>query len=65
VSEPHAGGTHELLVVLSGVVRIHVDDEAFDLGAGDTMAFAADRPHSYENPGASEGRYYNVIVYER
>ena len=29
------------------------------------IAFAADRPHSYENPAASEARYHNVIVYER
>jgi transcriptional regulator with XRE-family HTH domain len=64
-SEAHARGTHELLVVLSGAVRIHVDDGVFDLSPGDTVAFSADRPHVYENPGASEGRYYNVIVYER
>jgi transcriptional regulator with XRE-family HTH domain len=65
VSEAHAPGTHELLVVLSGAVRIHVEDGLFDLGPGDTIAFAADMPHTYENPGASEGRYYNVIIYDR
>ncbi len=64
-SEPHAPETSEILVVLSGQVRIHVDQVAYDLAVGDSIAFAADRPHSYENPGASEARYYNVIVYER
>jgi transcriptional regulator with XRE-family HTH domain len=64
-SEPHAPGTHEMLVVLSGGLRLHVDDEAYDLGAGDSIAFAADRPHAYENPASSEARYHNVIVYER
>ena len=29
------------------------------------VSFPADRPHTYENPGGSEARYYNVIVYER
>lgn len=64
-SEPHAAGTHELLMVLSGTLRLHVDGEAHDLLAGDSVSFAADRPHSYENPGSSEARYHNVILYER
>jgi XRE family transcriptional regulator, regulator of sulfur utilization len=64
-SEPHAPGTHEMIVVLSGGLRMHVDDETYELGAGDSIAFAADRPHAYENPAGSEARYHNVIVYER
>ncbi len=64
-SEPHAPGTHEFVVVLSGSLRLHVDGEAHDLLAGDSVSFPADRPHSYENPGASEARYHNVILYER
>jgi transcriptional regulator with XRE-family HTH domain len=65
VSEAHAPGTRELLVVLSGALRLHVGEERFDLAAGDSVAFTADLPHTYENPGASESRYHNVIVYER
>jgi transcriptional regulator with XRE-family HTH domain len=64
-SDPHAPGTHELIVVLSGQLRMHVHDEVYDLGAGDSIAFAADRPHAYENPSGAEARYHNVIVYER
>lgn len=64
-SEAHAPGTHEILVVLSGALRLHVDDARHDLGAGDSIAFPADRPHAYENPGGSEARYHNVIVYSR
>ncbi len=64
-SEPHAAGTREVLVVLSGVARIQVDDESFELQAGDSIAFPADRPHAYENHGGAEARYHNVIVYER
>lgn len=65
VAEPHAPGTHELLIVLSGVLRMHVGGEVHELAAGDTISFAADRPHTYENPGGSEARYHNVIIYER
>lgn len=64
-SEAHAPGTYEFLVVLSGTLRLHVDTETHDLLAGDSVSFPADRPHSYENPGSSEGRYHNVILYER
>ena len=64
-SEPHAPGTHEFLIVLSGSLRLHVDGDQIDLMAGDSVSFPADRAHSYENPGSSEARYHNVILYER
>lgn len=64
-SESHAPGTREVLVVLSGALRLHVDNETYELAAGDAIAFPADRPHAYENPAGSEARYHNVIVYER
>jgi transcriptional regulator with XRE-family HTH domain len=64
-SEAHAPGTHEFLVVLTGALRLHVDGDVHDLLAGDSVSFPADRPHTYENPGASEARYHDMIVYER
>ena len=64
-SEPHAAGTHEIVVVLSGLLRMHVGAELHELGPGDSISFTADRPHVYENPGTAEARYHNVIVYER
>ena len=33
--------------------------------SGDSLVFAADQHHVYENPGAAEARYHNVIVYRR
>jgi transcriptional regulator with XRE-family HTH domain len=65
ISEPHAPGTQEVVVVLTGQLRMHVQDETFELGSGDSVAFAADRAHTYENPSNAEARYHNVIVYER
>lgn len=64
-SEAHAPGTHEVVVILTGQLRLHVDQEVYELAAGDSIAFAADRPHAYENPAGAEARYHNVIVYER
>ena len=65
VSEAHGPGTKELIVVLSGLLRLHVGNDKFDLGPGDSLAFPADRPHTYENPGGGEARYHNVVVYAR
>jgi transcriptional regulator with XRE-family HTH domain len=64
-AEPHAPGTHEIVIVLSGLLRMHVDEEMHELGPGDSVAFSADRAHTYENPAGSEARYHNVIIYER
>jgi len=64
-SEPHGPGTREILVVLSGAMRMTVGDHSDDLGPGDSVVFDANKPHVYENSGSSEARYHNVIVYGR
>ena len=42
-SEPHAPGTREILVVLSGSLRIDINGTVYDLEAGDSVAFRADQ----------------------
>jgi XRE family transcriptional regulator, regulator of sulfur utilization len=64
-SEPHGPGTREVLVVLSGALRLTVGDRTDDLAPGDSVVFDANKPHVYENPGNSEARYHDVIVYGR
>ena len=64
-SEPHAPGTREILVVLSGSLRIDINGTTYDLEAGDSVAFRADQVHAYINNGASEARAHNVIIYPR
>jgi transcriptional regulator with XRE-family HTH domain len=64
-SEAHPVGTHEVLVVLSGSARIRLGTETHELAAGDSIGFLADQAHVYENPGSSEARYVNVIIYQR
>jgi transcriptional regulator with XRE-family HTH domain len=64
-AEAHAPGTKELIVVLSGALRMHVGTDKFDLAAGDSLAFPADRAHVYENPGGGEARYHNIVIYTR
>jgi XRE family transcriptional regulator, regulator of sulfur utilization len=64
-SDPHGPGTKELVVVLSGALRMTVGDNVDDLNAGDSVVFDANLPHVYENPGNAEARYHDVIIYRR
>jgi transcriptional regulator with XRE-family HTH domain len=47
----YASGSHEFVVVRSGRLRLTIDDAPVDLGAGDSVYFAADVPHAYANLG--------------
>ena len=64
-SEPHAPGTRELITVVQGSLKMSVGEETYLLAVGDSLVFPADQHHVYENPGGSEARYHNVIVYRR
>jgi transcriptional regulator with XRE-family HTH domain len=64
-SEPHGPGTREIVVVLSGSMRMTVGSHSDELGPGDAVVFDANKPHVYENPGGAEARCHNVIVYGR
>ena len=62
-SEPHGVGTRELVIVLSGALRIVLGGHSEELAVGDSMLFNANTPHVYENPGGTEARYHDVIIY--
>lgn len=64
-SDAHVTGTREVIIVLSGALKMHVEDAVHELSSGDSIFFPADRAHTYENPGGSEGRYHNIILYGR
>jgi transcriptional regulator with XRE-family HTH domain len=64
-SEAHAPGTRELVIVLAGQLKLRVEGEIYELGPGDSVSFSADKAHAYENPGAVEARYHDLILYDR
>jgi len=64
-SEPHAEGTTEVLIVLTGALRVAVGDEIHDLAPGDSMFFRADVAHSYESRSSNDTRCINIISYAR
>lgn len=64
-SDPHARGTSETLIVLTGALRLGAGDEVYDLAPGDSVFFRADVPHFYENRSTRETRCIDVIHYAR
>lgn len=46
VSEPHSAGCEEHLTVQEGTISVSVDDNIVHLNQGDTIRYAADRPHA-------------------
>jgi transcriptional regulator with XRE-family HTH domain len=56
-------GSQQPVVLLSGQLRVRVGTDTCDLGTGDSLSFAADRPHRYENTAAEEARYFALTVH--
>jgi transcriptional regulator with XRE-family HTH domain len=64
-SEPHGRGTVETLIVMTGALRLLVQESEYELLPGDTIFFKADVAHVYENRASHETRCFNVIRYAR
>jgi XRE family transcriptional regulator, regulator of sulfur utilization len=62
-SDAHGAGTRELVMVLAGTLRLTAGDRTEDLQPGDSWLFNANVLHVYENPGNSEARYHDLIMY--
>lgn len=61
----YAPGSHEFVAVESGTLRLTVDGQPVDLGAGDSAYFAGDVPHGYANPGAAPADYHVAALIMR
>ena len=62
-AEAHAPGTRENLVVTSGRLVLEIGKERHELAKGDAIAFTADVPHAYINPGSEECWMNLVMTY--
>ncbi len=61
----YAPGSHEFIVVEAGTVRLTMGERSVELGAGDSLYFAADVTHAYANPGAELCTYYIAALIMR
>jgi transcriptional regulator with XRE-family HTH domain len=62
-SEAHPSGTRELLLVIDGELTLELDGDPHQVGAGDAIAFVADRPHAYRNRGSAPLRYSLSVIH--
>jgi transcriptional regulator with XRE-family HTH domain len=62
-SEGHPSGTRELLLVIDGELTLELDGDPHQVGAGDAIAFVADRPHAYRNRGSAPLRYSLSVIH--
>jgi quercetin dioxygenase-like cupin family protein len=62
-SEAHPSGTRELLLVIEGELTLELDGIPNRVGAGDAVAFVADRPHAYRNLGRTPLRYSLSVIH--
>ncbi|MFF2494972.1 helix-turn-helix domain-containing protein [Agromyces sp. NPDC058064] len=46
----HHGDAEEVLLVLAGEVLVELDEERYELGAGDTIVYPSSVPHRVSNP---------------
>lgn len=53
-AEPHAHRGEEAALVMSGRLRFRTGDDVHDLGAGDSIQYRADIPHTFTNTGTEE-----------
>jgi len=63
LSEPHAAGVVEHIIVVRGEMDVLVDGAWQPLGPGEAVRFAADRPHGYRNHGGVPAVCHNLIHY--
>jgi transcriptional regulator with XRE-family HTH domain len=61
-SPDHAPGAKEVLHVLAGTLTATVDGTPYQLHAGQTIEFIADRPHAYRNSGTEPCRVAMVVA---
>lgn len=61
----YAPGSHEFVVVDSGVLRLRLDGREIDLNASDSAYFTADVRHGYANPGPGPCTYHVAAIIMR
>ena len=58
----HAPGSRELIHVRAGSLSVTVDGARYDVQAGQTIEFLADRPHRYRNSGRGNCQLTMIVA---
>jgi transcriptional regulator with XRE-family HTH domain len=63
LSEAHAAGVTEHVLVIEGTLEVGLDGVWQPLARGAALRFAADRPHGYRNRSGQPAVFHNLIHY--
>jgi transcriptional regulator with XRE-family HTH domain len=63
VFSPELEGAQKFLVVFSGKIMVHIDNEKQFVESGGAIRFAADKPHQYNNIGFETCRLCLTVYY--
>jgi transcriptional regulator with XRE-family HTH domain len=61
-SEPHAAGTREALLVISGTVGVESEGELTTAPAGTAITWPGDQPHAYRNLGDDPAQLVLIVT---
>jgi transcriptional regulator with XRE-family HTH domain len=58
----HHAGVEEVLVVASGLLRLHLGDAMYELRAGDAVFYRAHVSHRFDNPSEREPVVFYIVI---
>lgn len=61
--EPHKGNSEEYVFVTAGKLEITIDENRYNINAGQCIQFQADSPHTYHNTGDETVSAIMMICY--
>jgi len=61
VSDAHAPNSLEYVLLVSGCLKITIQDTTYDLSDGDALQFQTDHSHSYHNLLDTPAKFYCVL----
>lgn len=64
LSEAHAPGVEEFIIVMSGSLVVEVKGKTYELDEFDSIRFGGDSPHKYINPSSNLTILHFVISYK-
>ncbi len=59
--KPHPDGSHELFLCLEGRAVLEIQDEKFEVDAGNLIYFPGNLPHNYANAGLKPVQAISVV----
>ncbi|MGI4769898.1 MAG: helix-turn-helix domain-containing protein [Janthinobacterium lividum] len=59
---PHRPGVDETLVVATGRLTLQLDDQSYDLEAGDSVFYRAHVSHRFDNPSVDQEVVFYIVI---